>query len=70
MEKFLSLVARDIYQKYGNDLSQIAIIFPNKRARLFFNQHLITLTDKPIWSPNFTKEKQKKYLKRTTKICI
>lgn len=53
MEKFLSLVARDIYQKYGNDLSQIAIIFPNKRARLFFNQHLITLTDKPIWSPTF-----------------
>lgn len=53
METFLDLVAKNIYELYGNDLSRIAIIFPNRRARLFFNESLIKLTDKPIWSPAY-----------------
>ncbi len=53
METFLDLVAKNIYEHYGNDLSRIAIIFPNRRARLFFNESLIKQTDKPIWSPAY-----------------
>jgi hypothetical protein len=35
METFLNIVAKDIYTKIGNDLSKVAIVFPNKRASLF-----------------------------------
>ena len=36
MQTFLQLVAQDLYKKIGNDLSRVAIVFPNKRASLFF----------------------------------
>ena len=42
MKTFLQLVAQDLYCKIGNDLSRTAIIFPNKRASLFFNCLLYT----------------------------
>lgn len=32
---FLELVAQDLHSKIGNDLSRVAIVFPNKRASLF-----------------------------------
>ena len=35
MKTFLKYVARDILEKYGNNLSDIAVVFPNKRAALF-----------------------------------
>ena len=46
METFLQLVARDLYAKIGNDLSRTAIVFPNKRASLFFNEYLAAETDR------------------------
>lgn len=33
MKKFLEYVAEDIIQKYGTDLSRIAIVFPTKGLR-------------------------------------
>lgn len=53
MKTFLKYVARDIHEKYGNNLSDIAIVFPNKRAALFLNESLARLTDHPIWSPSY-----------------
>lgn len=53
MKTFLKYVARDILEKYGNNLSDIAIVFPNKRAALFLNESLARLTDHPIWSPSY-----------------
>ena len=53
METFLQLVARDLYAKIGNDLSRTAIVFPNKRASLFFNEYLAAETDRPLWSPAY-----------------
>lgn len=50
-ESFLAQVAADLLQKYGNDLSQVTVVFPNRRARLFFNDYLCKVTDKPIWAP-------------------
>ena len=43
MKSFLTYVAQDIIQKYGNNLSDIAIVFPNKRASLFLNEVQHTL---------------------------
>ena len=51
MQSFLQLVARDLYAKIGNDLSRTALVFPNKRANLFFNDYLAGESDRPIWSP-------------------
>lgn len=53
MQTFLQLVAQDLHQKRGNDLSRVAIVFPNKRASLFFNEHLAAQSDRPIWSPAY-----------------
>ena len=53
MKSFLAFVAQDILQKYGNDLSDIAIVFPNKRASLFLNEQLARLVDHPLWSPTY-----------------
>lgn len=53
METFLQLVARDLYQKIGDNLSRTAIVFPNKRAGLFFNEYLAACSSRPIWSPAY-----------------
>lgn len=39
--------------KYGSDLSRVAVVFPNKRASLFLDNHLLDLSDTPIWSPRY-----------------
>ena len=51
MQPFLQLVAYDLYTKIGNDLSRTVLVFPNKRANLFFNEYLAEESDQPIWSP-------------------
>lgn len=53
MSTFLEYIAKDILLKYGSDLSRIAVVFPNKRASLFLNSHLASLSEKPIWSPAY-----------------
>ena len=50
---FLEYVAEDIINKYGTDLSRIAVVFPNKRAALFLNEHLARLAGQPVWSPAY-----------------
>ena len=54
MFTFLDIVAQDLYAKTGGNFSDTVIVFPNKRASLFFNKALTRLTDKPIWSPQYT----------------
>ena len=51
MQTFLQLVAHDLYSKIGNDLSRTVLVFPNKRANLFFNEYLAGESDQPIWAP-------------------
>ena len=50
---FLEYVAEDIVGKYGTDLSRIAVVFPNKRAALFLNEHLARIAGQPVWSPAY-----------------
>ena len=54
MTTFLELVAQDFYKTLGGDFTKTTIIFPNKRASLFFNSHLIKLSKQPMWAPTFT----------------
>lgn len=53
MKSFLEHVAEDLLSKYGTNLSRVAVVFPNKRASLFLNEHLARLAGKPIWSPTY-----------------
>ena len=55
MNYFLQDVAKDIYQRFKDDLSNIAIIFPNKRAGLFFNEYLFdeNKDGTPMWTPSY-----------------
>ena len=50
---FLEYVAEDIIGKVGTNLADVAVVFPNKRAALFINEHLARIADKPIWSPAY-----------------
>ena len=50
---FLEAVAKDIIAKYGTNLADIAIVFPNKRAALFMNEYLARIANKPLWSPSY-----------------
>lgn len=57
MRRFLYEVARDLYNKCGgqeNGLAHVTVVFPNKRARLFFDDSLAEYCGKPVWSPSYT----------------
>lgn len=53
MESFLKLVAADLYKHTEGNLAHTAVVFPNKRAGLFFNEYLAQESDAPIWSPAY-----------------
>ena len=50
---FLESVASELLTRFGTDLSRVAIVFPNKRASLFLNDHLAHLAGRPLWSPAY-----------------
>ena len=53
MESFLKLVEADLYNHTKGNLAHTAVVFPNKRAGLFFNEYLAQESDSPIWSPAY-----------------
>ncbi len=50
---FLSETARKLYERYGRDISSLTIVFPSRRARLFFSDALSQLVDAPLWQPKY-----------------
>jgi len=53
LPSFLQLTAEDLYTRFGDKLSEVAVVFPNNRARLFFSEHLYRAAGKPVWTPAF-----------------
>lgn len=51
MERFLSRCAEYIYQKHRNDLSRLCLVFPNRRAGVFFNAYLQNQLSGPVIGP-------------------
>lgn len=53
---FLQLVAQDLLEKTGGDFRRTAVVFPGKRADLFFGDHLLSLAEsqgtKVLWAPD------------------
>lgn len=54
MPGFLQEVAVDLYDRYGDDISSLSVLFPSRRARLFFIDALSRTADRPLWQPRWT----------------
>ena len=53
MKSFISEVANRLYGRYGDDISSLSILFPSRRARLFFNDELSKIVNRPLWQPEW-----------------
>jgi RecB family exonuclease len=52
MQPFLDKLAKHLYSTHGNNFSRICLVFPSRRAGLFFKQYVSRIIDKPIWLPD------------------
>ena len=53
MQSFLDEVAARLYTRYGEELADRALLFPSRRARLFFTDSLSRIVKGPIWQPQW-----------------
>jgi CRISPR/Cas system-associated exonuclease Cas4 (RecB family) len=51
MTYFLERIASMLYDEYGDRLDRHCLVFPNRRAGLYFLKYLAAKADKPLWSP-------------------
>ena len=54
MKPFLGQVAEAFYREYNRDIQNMAFVFPNRRAGIFFKKYLSDIIDGPIFSPIIT----------------
>lgn len=54
MKGFLEEVAADLYARYGEQLSERSVLFPSRRARIFFTDALAQVARRPMWQPAWT----------------
>jgi hypothetical protein len=52
MTYFLEHIAKSLYKEFGNTLNRHCLVFPSRRAGLYFLKYLASETEKPIWSPS------------------
>lgn len=50
---FLQEVAQKLYDRYGDDVSSLTLVFPSRRARLFFSDALSQIIRRPVWQPHY-----------------
>lgn len=53
MKSFLEQAAESLWQTYGEEISTLKLVFPSKRARLFFGEALSKLIERPLWQPEY-----------------
>jgi len=53
MKPFLYYVAQDLIGRFGNNLSDVTIVFPGKRAQLYMKSFLSHIAQGPVWAPRF-----------------
>jgi hypothetical protein len=52
MTYFLENIAQSLHAEFGNSLNRHCLVFPNRRAGLYFLKYLAALIKKPVWSPS------------------
>ena len=53
MKGFISELAERLYDRYGDEVSSLRMVFPSRRARLFFSDALASVARRPLWQPRF-----------------
>ncbi|MBN2480281.1 MAG: PD-(D/E)XK nuclease family protein [Bacteroidales bacterium] len=51
---FLKEIAIHLLKSGKYNLEETCVVFPNKRARIYFSKYLGELTEKPVWAPKYT----------------
>ena len=51
MQSFLEKTVKHLCEKYGDDISELCIVLPNRRAGLFLKTHFANNLKKTFWSP-------------------
>lgn len=51
MQSFLEKTVKYLYDKYGDDVSELCIVLPNRRSGLFLKTHLSKNLKKTFWPP-------------------
>ncbi len=52
MVYFLERIAKLLYEQNGGDIRNHCLVFPSRRAGLYFLKYYAALLDKPVWSPS------------------
>ncbi len=52
MEFFLEKIAGSLHKEFGNTLNRHCLVFPSRRAGLYFIKYLAARIEKPVWSPS------------------
>ena len=53
MNSFLSLIASDLLTHFTNDMRDVTVVFPGKRAGMFLNRELALQSAEPVWAPQY-----------------
>lgn len=52
MNTFIDRLCDDVIRQFGDNLKNICVVFPSRRACLFFKTSLAKKFTKPVWSPS------------------
>ncbi|HUX55731.1 MAG TPA: PD-(D/E)XK nuclease family protein [Bacteroidales bacterium] len=52
MNYFLEQIAESLHSEFGNTLNRHCLVFPNRRAGLYFLKYLAAGIEKPVWVPS------------------
>ena len=52
MTSFLECIAKQLYAENANDLRKHCLVFPNRRAGLYFLKYLAAEISTPVWTPS------------------
>jgi hypothetical protein len=52
MTYFLEHIANTLHNEFGNTLNRHCLVFPGRRAGLYFMKYLAAKIEKPVWAPS------------------
>ncbi|MBO5699003.1 MAG: PD-(D/E)XK nuclease family protein [Bacteroidaceae bacterium] len=53
MNSFLKTVAYDLFAKLEGNFERVSVVFPNKRASLFFERNILEQMGQHLWAPTY-----------------
>lgn len=69
VNNFLESIAEQCKNQFGDKCDELQIIFPNKRAGVYFANYLASMYDKPIWSPKINSFEEFVEVKQESKLA-